>query len=51
MVILGAFLVSLGPLGGPLGSHMVELGCQDTEWVDENDKEVLDEILLGDGFL
>ena len=27
---------------------MVELGCQDTDWVDENDKEVLDAILFQD---
>ena len=28
---------------------MVDLGCQDTHWVGENDKEVLDAILLRDG--
>ena len=30
---------------------MVKLGCQDTDWVGENDKEVLDAILLLDGFI
>ena len=44
--MFGAFLV-----GGPLGSQMVELGCQDTNWVGGNDKEVLDGILLWDGLL
>ena len=44
--MLGAFLVSFGPRGWPLGSQMVELGCQDTDWVGGYDKEVLDGILL-----
>ena len=35
-------------LKGPLESQMVELGCQDTDWVGGNDKEVLDAILLRD---
>ena len=30
---------------------MVELGCQDTDWVDGNDKEVLDVIFHKDGFV
>ena len=30
---------------------MVELGCQDTNWVGGNDKEVLDGILLWDGLI
>ena len=30
---------------------MVELGCQDTDWVGENDKEVLDAILLPEGLI
>ena len=30
---------------------MVELGCQDTDWVGENDKEVLDGILPRDGLI
>ena len=47
MVILGAFLVGLGPLG----SQMVDFGCQDTDWVGGNDKEVLDAILLLDGLI
>ena len=36
---------------GPLGSQMVDLRCQDTEWVGGNDKEVLDAILLRDGLI
>ena len=30
---------------------MVELWCQDTDWVGGNDKEVLDGILLRDGLI
>ena len=30
---------------------MVELACQDTDWVDGNDKEVLDGSLLQDGLI
>ena len=30
---------------------MVDLGCQDTDWVCGNDKEVLDAILLRDGLI
>ena len=30
---------------------MVELGCQDTDWVGGNDKEVLDAILLRKGLI
>ena len=30
---------------------MVDLGCQDTDWVGGNDKEVLDAILLKDGLI
>ena len=30
---------------------MVELGCQDIDWVGGNDKEVLDGILLRDGLI
>ena len=30
---------------------MADLGCQDTDWEGENDKEVLDAILLWDGFI
>ena len=30
---------------------MVELGCQDTDWVGGNDKEVLDAILLPEGLI
>ena len=51
MVILGAFLVGLGPSGGPLGSLMADLGCQDTDWEGGNEKEILDAILLRDGFI
>ena len=49
--MLGAFLVGFGPRGCPLRSQMVELGCQDTDWVGGNDKEVLDGILLRDGLI
>ena len=49
--MLGAFLVGFGPRGWTLGSQMVELGCQDTDWEGGNDKEVLDGILLRDGFI
>ena len=49
--MLGPFLVGFGPRGWPLGSQMVELGCQDTDWVGGNDKEVLDGILLRDGLI
>ena len=51
MAILGAFLIAFGPSGGPLGSQMVDLGCLDTDWVGENDKDVLDAILLCDGLI
>ena len=51
MVILGAFLVGLGPWYGPLGSQMVDLGYKDTYWVGGNVKEVLDAILLLDGLI
>ena len=30
---------------------MVDLGCQDTQWVGRNDKEVLDAIFLQDGVI
>ena len=30
---------------------MVDLGCQDTDWVGGNDKEVLDGILPRDGLI
>jgi hypothetical protein len=30
---------------------MVELGCQDTDWVGGNDKEVLDAILFREGLI
>ena len=30
---------------------MVELGCQDTDWVGPNDKEVSDGILLRNGLI
>ena len=38
----------LGP-GGPLGSQMVDLWCQDTDWVGGNDKDFSNAILLQDG--
>ena len=43
---LDAFLVGLGPWVGPQGSQMVDLGCQDTDFVGGNDKVVSDAILL-----
>ena len=30
---------------------MVDLGCQDTDWVGGNDEEVLDAIFLQDGLI
>ena len=30
---------------------MVDLGCQDTDWVGGYDKDTLDAILLQDGFI
>ena len=30
---------------------MVDLGCQDTDWVGGNEKEVLNTILLWDGLI
>ena len=30
---------------------MVDLGCQDKDWVEGNEKEVLDAILLQNGFI
>ena len=36
---------------GPLGSHMVDLGCQDTDWEDGNNKDVLKAILWQDGLI
>ena len=30
---------------------MVDLGCQDMDWVGEHDKDILDAILLRDGFV
>ena len=45
------FWLVWGPEGGALGSQMVDLRCQDTEWVGGNDKEVLDAILLRDGLI
>ena len=47
----GAFLVGFVPGGWPLGSQMVDLGCQDKDWVEGNEKEVLDVILLQNGFI
>ena len=45
------FWLVWGPERGPLGSQKVDLRCRDTDWVDGNDKEVLDAILLGDEFI
>ena len=51
MVILDACLDSLEPRRWSLRSQMVGLGCQDTNWVGGNDKEVLDAILLLNGLI
>ena len=32
-----------------LGSHMVDLGCQDKDWIDGGRRDVLDAILLWNG--
>ena len=40
-----------GALRGAPFSQMVDLGCQDTDWVGGNDKELLDAILLKDGLI
>ena len=47
MIILVEFLIGLGTHG----SQMVDLGCQDTDWVGGNEKEVLDAILLRDSLI
>ena len=49
--MLGAFLVGFRPRGWPLGSKMVELGCQDTDWVGPKDEEDSDGILLRNGLI
>ena len=36
------FWLVYGPEGG-LGSHMVDLGCQDTAWIDGRKRDVLDD--------
>ena len=51
MLILGAYLVNLGPWERPAGSLMADLECQDTDWVGGNVKAVLDAILLRDGLI
>ena len=38
-------------LRGSLGSQMVELECQDTNWVGEIDKELLDGIIPRDDLI
>ena len=40
-----------GPMRGPPGSHRVDLGCQNTNWVGGTDTKVSDAILLWDGLL
>ena len=32
-------------------SQVLDLGCQDTDWVGGNDKDILDVILLQDGLI
>ena len=46
VVILHSFLDGLGPQGWPLGLQMVDLGCQNADWVGGNEKEVLNAILF-----
>ena len=48
--MLDAFLVGFGPWGWPLGSQMVNLECQDTDWMGGNER-FLDAILLRDGII
>ena len=48
---LGCMSGWFGALGGALGSKMVDLGCQDTDWVGGNDKDVLDAILPRGGLI
>ena len=35
----------------PLGSQMIDLGCQDTDWVGGRDRDILDAVLPQDGFI
>ena len=51
MVIYGAFLGDWGPGVGSLGSQMVDLGCQDTDWVGGRNKDVLEGIILRGGLI
>ena len=48
---LGGISGWFGALTGPLGSQMVDLGCQDTGWVGGNDQDILDAILWQDGLI
>ena len=41
----------LGFVFGWVGALMVDLGCQDTDWVGGNDKDISDVILLQDGLI
>ena len=46
------FRLVWGLRGAPnIRSQMVDLGCEDTDWVGGNDEEVLDAIFLQDGFI
>ena len=38
-------------LRGSIGSQMVDLGCQDTDYLGGHDKDILEAILLWDGFI
>ena len=40
--MLSAFLVVFGRWGESLGSQMVDLECQDTDWVDGDDRDLLE---------
>ena len=46
--ILSTFSGYLGCISGWFGSQMMDLGCQDTDWVGGNDKHILDAILWQD---
>ena len=39
------------PKGGPLASQMVDLGCQDKDWLGGRGRDVLDTILLRNGLI
>ena len=48
---LGCISVWFGFLRGPLASQMIDLGCQDTDWLGGLKRDVLDTILLWNGLI